>query len=90
VITSDVLIGALKYQLTRRDLLIYGFYDLMVSSKTIKIDIWGISNPNRINNQRTDYFGIGLLNNGTDGKDNNSLITGAFSIQGVIPLLAPG
>ena len=90
VITSSVLQGALKYTLTRRDLLIYGFYTMLALSTTIDIDIWGVINPNRINNQRTDYFGIGILNNNTNGNDNTTLLQGTFTIDGIIPLLAPG
>lgn len=88
VITSKILQGALKYQIIRRDVFIYGFYDLYIASKTIDIDIWGVTNPNRVNNIRSSEFGIGLLNNITN--DKNSLIEGYFSIQGIIPLLAPG
>ena len=70
--------------------MIYGFYDIYVVQQTIDIDIWGVINPNRINNDQTDYFGLGLVNNNTNGNDNYSLIEATFNIPGIIPLLAPG
>lgn len=57
-------------------------------SKTLNIDIWGVINPNRVNNIKTDYFGLGLLSN--NSVDENYIIEGSFTIDGIIPLLAPG
>lgn len=70
--------------------MISGFYTLYVKPLTISIDVWGVTNPNRVNNDQTSYFGIGLLNNNSNGNNNQSLIEGTFTIQGIIPLLAPG
>lgn len=85
VVTSSTLQGALKYRLDRRDLIVFGFYDFYAVKQTIDIDIWGVINPNRVNNIKTDYFGIGILN-----VDSTTLIEATFNIPGIVPLLAPG
>jgi hypothetical protein len=62
-----------------------GFYDMETFYRNITIKIWGIVNPNRVKNSRTNYFGFGLMD--SSGK---SIIEGKMDITGVIPLLAPG
>ena len=88
VVTSSVLQGTLKYRIDRRDLIIFGFYDFYAVKQTIDIDIWGVINPNRVNNVRTDYFGIGIFND--NNNDPSSLLEATFNIPGIVPLLAPG
>lgn len=53
--------------------------------QTITIKIWGVVNPNRVRNVRTNYFGFGLIDNA--GK---TIIEGKMDIDGIIPLAAPG
>ena len=53
-------------------------------TNAISINLWGIVNPNRIDNTRTGSFGIGLVD------QFNNIIEGNFNLQGIIPLLAPG
>ena len=88
VVTSSALQGALKYIVDRRDLIVYGFYDFYAVKQTIDIDIWGVINPNRVNNVRTNYFGIGILND--INNIPSSLLEATFNIPGIVPLLAPG
>lgn len=98
MVSSPQLQGALKYELMKRDIVISGiylfyflllfssgFYDMESFLQNITINIWGVVNPNRVRNLRTNYFGFGLIDN--TGK---TIIEGKMDIDGIIPLAAPG
>jgi len=57
---------------------------MQVVSK-ISITIFGVTNPNRKNNEATSVFGFGLLNS-----DKITLIEGNFNLNGIITEMAPG
>lgn len=83
-ITSIALQGALKYSILPRHIFITGFYTLLNFTGNLDINIFGVINPNRVNNNPTGLFTYGIL-----GADGYTMLIGMNTIPGIIPQLAP-
>lgn len=79
-ISSKALEGALHYVVRPRFISITGFYEQLGFTGMLDITLFGVINPNRINNDPTGTFIFGVLD-----VDHATLLQGSISIPGIVP-----